>query len=178
MEGFLARLRGVRAISWAAAIFMMQIAPASAKMKVEFPLTNKVGGLQAGQLCFPKGSLRGTDFVADEDEFDFLVRQALDEQSGQDSAPLGTSAAPRIAVHLKSAAVKLCAKSWGMFGLGDTKSLSGTANFTFAWRKDGQGTLATETIALEVNVKDRLTAPAILRRAVITLLSRLAASEQ
>jgi hypothetical protein len=38
--------------------------------------------------------------------------------------------------------------------------------------------LVTETIALDIKGKERLTAPAILRRAVAVLLGRMAESEQ
>lgn len=154
-------------------------APAtSPRFTADLQLNRSVGPLRAGQFCLPKGSITGADFIPDTQQFDLLMRQTLDAQSPAAQLSLGTSSAPKIEVHFKSAAVRLCAKSWGMFGMGDTKSLSGKADFTFAWKKDGQGAIASETIALEVNAKDRLTAPAILRRAVAILLRRLAASGQ
>lgn len=169
---------GVRAAIGVAILLVSQVTSASAKMRVDFPLTKSVGPLQAGQFCLPKSSLRGSDFVSDEYQFDLLVRQTLDEQAMHNKGSLGSGSTPKIEVHLKSAAVKLCAKSWGMFGMGDTKSLSGKAAFTFTWKKDGQKALAVETIALEVNGKERLTAPAILRRAINVLCGRIAASGQ
>lgn len=144
----------------------------------DMQLSRSVGPLRAGQFCLPKGSITGADFISDTQQFDLLMRQTLDAQAPANKVSLGSGSAPKIEVHLKSAAVKLCAKSWGMFGMGDTKSLSGKAAFTFTWKKDGQKALAVETIALEVNGKERLTAPAILRRAVNVLCGRIAASGQ
>lgn len=151
---------------------------APVRFTTDFPLNSSIGPLRAGQLCLPKGSVRGTDLISDDHQFDLLVRQVLDERANGSQYLLGDGRAPKVEVHLRSAAVKLCAKSWGMFGMGDTKSLSGKAAFTFTWKMDGQTALAVETIALELNGKDRLTAPAILRRAVTALLGRIADSRQ
>ncbi|WP_156135700.1 hypothetical protein [Novosphingobium subterraneum] len=148
------------------------------RFTADLQLKRSVGRLRAGQFCLPKGSISGADFISDTPQFDLLMRQTLDAQPPTDQILLGSGSAPKIEVHFKSAEVKLCAKSWGMFGMGDTKSLSGKAAFTFTWKKDGQKALAVETIALEVNGKERLTAPAILRRAVNVLCGRIAASGQ
>jgi hypothetical protein len=144
-------------------------------MTIDFPLHSSIGPLRAGQLCLPKGSVRGSDLIADGNQFDLLVRQVLEEQASGGQSSLGNGAVPKVEVHLRSAAVKLCAKSWGMFGMGDTKSLSGDVEFTFAWKRDGQAALSVAKIAFKVNGKDRMTAPTILRRAVMSLLKQAAA---
>ena len=151
---------------------------ASQRFTADLPLNRSIGPLRAGKLCLPKGRVAAADMISDARQFDLVVRQALDEQPQVQQATLGSGAAPKIEIHLKSVAVRLCASSWGLFGTGDTKSLGGKADFTFTWKKDGQSVLAVETIPLEVSAKERLTAPAILRKAVNTLLQRMSASGQ
>ncbi|MFM6830630.1 MAG: hypothetical protein ACKOVA_09920 [Novosphingobium sp.] len=148
---------------------------ASARFTVDFPLAKTVGPIRAGTLCLPKGSMRGSDLVSDEGQFALLVRQVLDERAARGQRSLGDGAVPGIELHLKAAAVKLCAKSWGMFGMGDTKSLSGDVQFSFAWKIDGQAALNAEQIVLKPQSRDRLTAQAIMRRAVEAVLDRIAA---
>lgn len=148
---------------------------AVADFGVDFPLEQSVGPLRAGQLCMPKGALRGTDLVRDDQEFALLVRQALDDLASRGASSLGDGTAPRIDVHLKAVAVKLCARSWGMFGLGDTKSLSGDAEFTFSWRLTGTvGSPNNEKIIVRPTSKGRMTGPMILRLALADVLERAA----
>ncbi len=118
--------------------------------------------------------MRGTDLVSDESQFALLVRQVLDERAARGQGSLGDGSAPKIELRLKSAAVKLCAKSWGMFGMGDTKSLSGDVQLSFAWKVDGQALPVVERIELHPQSTERLTAPAIMRRAVEAVIDRIA----
>lgn len=147
------------------------------RFAVDFPLSQSIGPLRAGQLCMPRGALRGTDLVRDDREFALLVRQTLDDRASRGLPSFGDGAAPLIELHLHSANVKLCAKSWGMFGMGDTKSLSGDADFTFTWRlASGGRSLNVEKVELRPKSKDRVTGPMILRLALENVLERAAKS--
>jgi hypothetical protein len=96
---------------------------------IEFPLIAAVGPVRAGLLCLPRDKLRGRDFVRSERDFTMLVQQVASD-SGADSAK---AIIHNIKVSFRSLNVKLCAKSWGVYGTGDTKALSGTADFVFDW---------------------------------------------
>lgn len=170
----------IESLSWFAAICLSLAATsapafaASSQLTVDFPLTSKVGPLKAGQLCLPKGSVKGTDFISDQGQFALLVRQLLDAPNAMRSTSLGDGAAPRIDLHFTALAVKLCAKSWGAFGLGDTKSLSGKTEFTFSWRAVGSPAQSHPlTVALQPASKDRMTAPSIMQAAVEEALRRI-----
>lgn len=178
MEGFILKFLRSSKFSISLAIFALLAVPVRAapnRFSVDFPLSKTVGPIRAGTLCLPKGSMRGADLVSDEGQFALLVRQVLDDRAARGQRSLGDGAVPRIELRLKAAAVKLCAKSWGMFGMGDTKSLSGDVQISFAWKIDGLAALTAEQIVLKIQSRDRLTAQAIMRRAVEAVLDRIAA---
>ena len=143
-------------------------------LSVHFPLQEKVGPLRAGRLCLPRAAVSGVDFVTDSGQFALLVRQALDVRATNGKKRLGDGASVKVDLTLTALSAKLCAKSWGVMGFGDTKSLSGVSNFTFMWRHAGE---AAEPVKLDVSVrtetKDGMTPPLILRRAIEVALDRI-----
>lgn len=147
---------------------------APAQFTIDFPLSNTVGPLRAGQLCFPKGAAKGTDFVSDQGQFSLLVRDILDAHQASAMHTSRSEGAPQIELHFTALAVKLCAKSWGAFGFGDTKTLTGKADFIFSWKPVGS-IARTQPIAISLQLagKDRMTAPLIMRRAVDRALQRI-----
>ena len=93
--------------------------------KLEIASGETVGMVSAGMLCLPKGILRVRDFVWDDEDLTSVLREALAElHTGQRQD--GLSWSPRaISVTLTGIRAKLCARKWGVFGTGDTKSLAG-----------------------------------------------------
>lgn len=157
---------------------VLQVERRRAVFEIAFPLEKGVGPVRAGKLCLPKGQLRGRDFVADQHEFGLIVRQGIDALAPEARARLGAGSDPVVNLRLSAIDVKLCAKSWGAFGFGDTKSLSGNARFVFAWSSlEGIGPEHEVEVRLQPQKRDALTPPAMLRGAVAQALERIA-SEQ
>lgn len=164
------RIFAVIALSW---LIVEPSLARSSRFTVSFPLEKSVGPLRAGTFCFPKGSLRGADLVDDEASFALMVREALEDRAIASRLALGDGALPLFELHFLSAKVKLCAKSWGVFGTGNTKSLSGNVELAFAFKFDGQQSLETHNIAFKPELAEGLTANAIMRRGIDLVLGRI-----
>ena len=106
---------------------LSQAAAASAapRASIAFPLSDVVGPVRAGLLCLPNGNLHGRDFLRSDADLAVRLQEVMAEGDQTDHGTL--------TVRLQSLSVSLCAKSWGVMGMGDRKALSGKADFAFAW---------------------------------------------
>ncbi len=109
---------------------LSQAAAASAvpRASIAFPLSDVVGPVRAGLLCLPNGNLHGRDFLRSDADLSVRLQDVMAEG---DQTDLGT-----LTIRLQALSAKLCAKSWGVMGIGDRKALSGKAEFAFAWSTD------------------------------------------
>ena len=163
------------AVAENAASALPSVKPAP-RAKISYPLNKRVGALRAGLLCMPNGGLRLGDFVEDDVKFGVMVNEVLAEAAGDRVAAEGSP----VSIDLKNAKVKLCAKAWGVFGRGDTKSLSGDVSFGFDWtlasrRKPDSG---SSTIAFTIPAKAALAPPMILKEALRRLLVAIEAQSR
>lgn len=98
---------------------------------VGLPFSDGAGILSGGLVCIPSGRLHVSDFVRSEAEFRSLVDEAL--QADQNLSQGVTLDRPRISITLKAVNAKLCARGYGVWGMGDRRSLSGKSKFLFDW---------------------------------------------
>ena len=131
----------------------------------------KVGSVSAGLMCLPKGQLRVADFVDGRTGFTQSVFEAWKLRSNLVTVQIAE-------VHLTAVNVKLCARSWGLFGRGDTKSLSGRVEFRFRRLLANAGAAQTsdDTVAFTLEKRDALPASEILVKALRILFDRSLAS--
>ena len=140
---------------------------------IDFPLESAVGPVRAGLLCLPKGSLRGRDFVRSERDLAKMVRQAASELDGHGQAFDG------LQIHFQALRVKLCAKSWGVFGMGDTQALSGKADFVFAWRgSDVPAATQVSRLQIDLDKDDAMPPDDIMQEALSRLLVQISQASQ
>ncbi|WP_311267425.1 hypothetical protein [Sphingobium sp. WCS2017Hpa-17] len=152
----------------------MTAPPLTVTTSIAFPLNTVVGPVRAGLLCMPNGKLRGRDFLRSQRDFSLLIQRALSERQADPSlARLGD-----LQVDLQRMRVKLCARSWGVFGTGDRKALSGQAEFTFAWssNRDSAATKSIARIIIERNKDDAIPTEEIMEQALNRLLDQIAQS--
>jgi len=145
-----------------------------ASAKILIPRNQKVGSLKAGSLCFPRGSLKITDFVSGERDLINRMESILVDDDGREFThhyPIGA----KIHLYLIGLDSHLCAKSWGVFGLGDTKSLSGNIRAEFYWKIEyGNSTYQREdVINLVVEKSDAATPNELFGRIVQVLSNRI-----
>ena len=141
-------------------------------------LDRRTGIESAGLACFPRGVTTGRKFVADREDFAAMLKSELSELEPDEKARLPFSTAAQGEIILSAIESKLCAKGYGILGRGDTKSLSGSARFTFEWNvtdPGGSRRSGTEIIALNLGKRDALTPPGWLRLALRRLFANLAA---
>lgn len=146
-----------------------------ADAKVSIPPEQKVGTVKAGLICMPKGTLRLADFVDDERDFSSRLQRAVDYEVSSSSFPRLSSPAT-LKVTLWGMKANLCAKSWGVYGTGDTKSLSGTARFTFSWKLENGAILtenAEEVVELKIDKSGAASSSKLLDRALAILANRI-----
>lgn len=136
---------------------------------IDFPLESIVGPVRAGLMCLPNSKLRGRDFVRSQKDLTLLVQQVASEQEA-DGHRLND-----VEINFKGLSVKLCAKSWGVFGTGDRQDLSGEANFVFDWSGGSPPVTGPRTVRLEIKVGKGEAMPSndIMREAVNQLLARI-----
>lgn len=144
------------------------------KSYILVPLNKKVGSVRAGTLCLPKGSMSRAEIYLDEREFSGMLADAIERQ-GLEGYSSDLHVPKILKVELHNITVRLCAKNWGVFGLGDRESLSGNAQFYFAW----QGTESAaemEHSKVEINLTPHEAMPikAIAMLAVEKLLKSIA----
>ncbi len=135
---------------------------------IDFPIDDVVGPVRAGLMCLPNSSLRGRDFVRSQRDLALLMQQVADERD------VGGPAIDGLKVGFKAMRVKLCAKSWGVFGTGDRQDLSGEADFVFDWSAAG---LLTEPREVRVQIKvskgEAMPPSDIMREALRQLLAQI-----
>lgn len=144
--------------------------------KISASLDERVGRLSAGTLCLPNGLLHLRDFVEGDSDFATIASQSL---WGFEQARVNRRGeVPSISIDLKSTTAKLCAKAWGAFGMGNTKSLSGDVSFVFDWSSTSSSGLrrsGSSTIAFRVPVKQALVPKMIFQEAVQRVTSEILA---
>lgn len=147
-------------------------APASLALAittVEFPLADVVGPVRAGLLCLPRGKARGSDFLRSPEDLRLLLHQA----ASQVPAPGGMPA--NLQIGFRALRVKLCARSWGAFGIGHSDALSGDAEFVFDWSVGASSPSARQVARIRIEIgKDQAMSPdAILRTALDRLIVQI-----
>jgi hypothetical protein len=135
-----------------------------------------VGTLGAGLACLPKGKLKRSDFVADPAEMQQDLRDAMAALDPAKRAALSQGGTAPLSIELREISTRLCNKTYGVFGMGDTRSLSGEARFVFGWLSGGSpaGEAATVEIVLAPGKRDGATPRTLFREALARLLERLA----
>ena len=111
------------------------------------------GVLRAGLLCLPSGSAQVADFVSSEAEFQRVLDEVVDPLVASGKRQL----VPIRSVRLSALDAKLCARGYGVFGLGDKVSHSGTVQVSFEVEtlgNDDRPTFDSKSIKLEIGKKD------------------------
>lgn len=144
--------------------------------RVELPFDARAGLMKAGKLCLPSGVLRVSDFVSSDRELRAITEQAIREN------PNASKYSEQSNVEIKLTAIdaSLCAKSYGMFGLGDRRSLSGRTTFKFLWRTAGaaSGAWNEKTVDLKFDGKNPRRLEDLVPEAVNAVVQDAAASQQ
>lgn len=144
-------------------------------VRVELPFDERAGSMKAGKLCLPSGVLRVSDFVASDRAFWSITEQAIHGN------PNASDFLKQSSIDLKLAAIdaSLCAKNYGMFGLGDRRSFSGRATFKFTWRTAGVVSSAwnATTVDLKFGGKNSRRLEDLLPEAVNAVIEDVAASQ-
>ena len=142
---------------------------------VDIPFSTAVGSLRAGKLCLPHGKMRVRDFVSGQSAFGLMLSQAVAELNSERQTQLSILS-PLVSVHLVGISAKLCAKNWGVFGLGDRSSLAGDAAFTFEFsiNRNGERAIAQHQVALKLKANDAQPPAEILNNALSELLTKIA----
>lgn len=173
----------VLAAAWLLALAAPGVAPTVLNSvqpagSVAMALDRRTGIAGAGLACLPQGVTTGRQFVADGEEFSAMVRSELAELSPAIVARLPFAGAGHGEIALAGIESKLCARGYGVFGRGDTKSLSGSARFSFDWSATRAGAsprTGSSRIELRLGKHDALTPPGWLRLALRRLFAELAA---
>ena len=120
----------------------------------------------AGLLCLPNGSLHLNDFMPSAEAAHAVLSAAL---------PRGDAARqPELIVTLSGIGGKLCARDYGMFGMGKRQSFTGSVSFRFEWSARGQPRRAA-VVTVDVPRREPATATAIFTQALALLAGKIAA---
>lgn len=176
LQPFPSKFMDMRRTVFASLCLSLAAAPQSSAFaatvaKVSMNASEKVGTQSAGWACLPSGTLHARDFASDDDLVGWL--EAADNGRAGDK-PL-TDMYSELHVTLQSIKAKLCAKSYGMFGLGDKRSLSGTAEFGFDWTattKIGTSKSGRVVITVSHDKKSAVPPPDYARDAVTQLAAQ------
>lgn len=140
---------------------------------IEMDLEKPVGPIRAGLICLPKGRARGHDFVSGDTEFSAILQDELSD-SEEYRGKVAQYGRDGITIELRNIEVSLCARHWGVFGTGDTKSFDGRAQFLFrSYPRNSIGKQLETAVALELQRDSPMGARAIFRTAIQSLLGRL-----
>lgn len=138
------------------------------------------GTMKAGTLCLPSGRLHVSDFIAGDDEFKSQVQRALAAANSELLIERHLSGGT-LKIYLEGVEASLCARKYGMFGMGDRQSMSGGADFHFAWSVGRTGPVAVvtraETIHLDVRKNEAKPAALFLADALAVLTRRIVMAE-
>lgn len=147
---------------------------------ITMALDRRTGMAGAGLACLPAGVTTGRQFVADQQEFASVLRSELADLPPGMAARLPFAGGGHGAIALAGIDSKLCAKGYGMFGRGDTRSVAGSATFSFDWSATNAGGIprqGSSRIALRLGKQEALTPPGWLRLALRRFLAELAGAE-
>ncbi|SEJ58995.1 hypothetical protein SAMN05518849_11127 [Sphingobium sp. AP50] len=117
----------------------------------------------------PNGKLRGSDFLRSQDDLGLLVQRALSKRE----ADATIRPADKIDVRFQKLRVKMCARSWGVLGVGDRKALSGSAEFTFGWSTASGMEPRMSTVTVDLEKADAMPADDIMVEALNRLLDQI-----
>lgn len=108
-------------------------------------------------------------------ELESAVLEAIDRLDPAARLSLTGESSTRIEVHLKSITSHLCASGWGVFGLGDKRSLSGEATFDFDWSLNGATTLRQGNSKVKILLSKKEATPSqfIFRESVSRLVRQI-----
>ncbi len=136
--------------------------------------SEKVGGVSAGWACLPSGRLHARDFVDDDADMADIINSLMTEKAeNRRMEAVEASAYSSLRIDLVQIKAKLCAKSYGVFGLGDKKSMSGKSQFTFNWEiVDGMYHAGNTTIEVISDNNSPMTTRQIFRQSIKLLLDR------
>ncbi|MGB3929099.1 MAG: hypothetical protein WBL20_09055 [Sphingobium sp.] len=130
---------------------------------IGFPLEDVVGPVRAGKLCLPNGKLTGSDFVTSPRDLQLLIEEVLAaKQSDERVKPVSE-------VRLTALQVKLCARSWGAFGIGRRPNLAGESRFSFEL-VGPDGTTTPVPVIITLDGKSAMTPDRIAHEAIRRLL--------
>ena len=148
----------------------------SISTSISLPASAVVGSRRAGNLCFPNGSLRVSDFVRSTTEFDEMAQSAFSRRSSfQAGRALLNHGA--IVITLKSMGARMCAKGYGLWGTGDRQSLSGNVSFQFGWSYTPTSSTprtGSRTIEIKLSGKEARSTETILPQALEILAETIA----
>jgi hypothetical protein len=142
---------------------------------INLPFDKKVGSVRAGTLCFPKSSIRVSQFVESSRDFRRAIQEHLNVASDVEASRRPASG-PMLSFSLTDIEAKLCAKDWGVFGSGDTKALSGHVVFHFGWAmRDGaeSNPETVEIVDVAVSPAEAVPPKLIFDQAVGILIDRI-----
>lgn len=137
--------------------------PATIKAAIGFPLEDIVGPVRAGKLCLPNGKLKGSDFLTSPRDLQLLIEEVLAAR------PTDERVRPVSEVRLTALQVKLCARSWGAFGIGRRPNLAGESRFSFEL-VGPDGTMTPVPVTITLDGKSAMTPGQIVQEAVRRLL--------
>lgn len=143
---------------------------------VSMDLKNSVGIVGAGLACLPAAKLVGSDFVDDKGEFADLLRSALANLEVAKRSKLPGALNSRLQIGLTGMKTKLCARSYGIWGMGDRKSLSGNAQFTFEWKvrlESGNIQSGMRIVNLQLKKNEAMQPKPIFRMAIEQFVDQL-----
>lgn len=103
-------------------------------VRVDLPFDTRVGSLKAGKLCFPSSVLRVSDFVTSNRELRIIFEDALLSKA----RPVAGPGLKRVEFAIAGIDARLCAKNFGMLGLGDRQALTGRTTIELMWRTAGK----------------------------------------
>ena len=144
---------------------------------IPVPKGQSAGMLRAGLACLPSGRLTRGDFVADPTEMQQDLHDALAALDPARLAALPGGGKAALTIELREISTRLCNKSYGVFGRGDTRSLSGEARFLFGWKAASAPAgepAGTVEIVLTPGKRDGATPRSLFREALARLAERLA----
>lgn len=132
-------------------------------------LSDGAGILKAGLLCIPKGRARVADFVPSEAAYRRIFEDAAYDKGEASSLAANWPTLTRIDANL-------CAKGFGVFGMGDKRSMSGRVSFTFQF-SEGAGQVrapSMKTVLVDRTAREAIPTEQYLPLAIKSLVDTLA----
>ena len=141
----------------------------------------RAGVAKAGTLCLPSGRLHVSDFVAGDGDLTDRAQQALSTVRNERGLLAQPPSGRMLKIYLEGIDASLCARKYGMFGLGERRAMSGSMDFHFTWSVSRTGTVAVapraETIHLDVRKNEARAVEQFLSDALVALAREIVATE-